>query len=868
MSRCSRCGAELREPGACPGCLLTLGLESAGLRLAAGAWLGPYQIVAPAGVGGMGEVYRARDSRLERDVAIKILPAALADDAVALERFRSEAKSVAALSHANIVALHDVGEQGDVLYAVMEFLEGQTLRDTLARGPLPWRQAALLASQIARGLAAAHDRGIVHRDLKPENVFVTTAGDVKILDFGLAKELALSAAESGNSIGSASGAGLLAGTLGYMSPEQMRAQPAERRSDLFSFGAMLYEMLSGRAAFAAETVEQATRGVLEQEPEPLSAVAPGVPEDLAAIVRRCLEKDPQKRPAAARDIVLDIESITAQASPGGGGAPILRIAVLPFENLGSPADDYFADGIADALRGKLTLLPGLEVIARSSSTPFRQARQKLDAVARVLAVRYLLVGTVRWQTRPGTASRVEVTPELVEVGTGAATSRWQDSFDADLTEVFTVQSDIATRVAAALGVALGASEQKRLGERPTLSVHAYDAFLRGEEASNGLAATDPQSLRRAIVFYERAVALDPRFAQAWAQLARAGSLLHFLGVPTMALAERVRQGVEQTVALAAGRPEAELAQGDERRWVAKDPTGALEHYRRGRRLAPAHAELLAAMALAEQGLGRWEAAADHLRLAERRDPRSISSKRRLGFGDLCLRRYREARLALDEGLALSPDNLALITYKVMTYVAEGDLGGAQGVLRAVSPELDPSTLVAYLAIYDLAWILEPGERLLLSRLTPSAFDGDRAVWGLCLAQEAWLRGDQDAVARHAEVTRGAVAEDDRLAPDEPRRETMLALALAFLARPAEAVRAGEHAVALLPISRDAYAGAYLMQQLARVYLLLGRTDEALERLEALLEIPHHLSIDWLRIDPTYALLWTSLGFQRLLEKLS
>jgi serine/threonine protein kinase/tetratricopeptide (TPR) repeat protein len=869
IPRCPRCGARLPEPGPCPGCLLALGLESPGsdeLRLAPGAWLGPYQILAAAGVGGMGEVYRARDSRLERDVAIKILPAALADDPIALDRFRREARSVAALSHANIVALHDLAEDGDVLFAVMEFLEGETLRSVLVRGCLPWRRAARLATEIARGLAAAHDRGIVHRDLKPENVFVTATGDVKILDFGLAKDVGLPAAQdlARSPVASARSSGF-AGTLGYMSPEQVRSEPAARASDVFSFGALLYEMLAGEAAFRADSVEQAMAASLDHEPESLSAIAPATPAELTAIVRRCLEKSPEARYATARDVVLDLESVAAQSGSGPvPAAPVLRLAVLPFENLGPPADDYFADGIADAVRGKLTLLPSLEVIARASSTPFKNSQPALDEVARTLGARYLLVGTVRWQKRAGATSRVEVTPELVEVGPGPPASRWQASFDAELTEVFAVQSDIATRVAAALGVALGAGEAKRLGERPTLDVHAYDAFLRGEEASNGLAATDPNSLRRALVYYERAVALDPRFAQAWAQLARAGALLHFHGVPTAAHAERGRESVERTVALAADRPEADLAQGDEKRWVAKDPAAALEHYRRGRLLAPAHAELLAGMALAEQGLGQWAAAADHLRLAERRDPRSISSKRRLGFGYLCLRRYGEARAALDEGLALGPANLALIAYKVMTHVAEGDLDGARQVLLAVPPELDPSTLVAYLALYDLVWILDSGERLLLSRLTPSAFDGDRAVWAICLAQEGLLRGDGAAVTRYGELAREAVAGDPRFAADEPRRKILLALALAFLGRAAEAVRTGEHAVEILPISRDAYTGAYLTQQLARVYLLLGRTEEALDRLATLLAIPHHLSAGWLQIDPTYDSLRSLPRFQRLL----
>jgi serine/threonine protein kinase len=282
------------------------------MTLTNGARLGPYEILAPLGAGGMGEVYRARDRRLERDVAIKVLPERLASEPHALARFEREAKAVAALSHPNILAIHDVGEHQGVRYAVTELLEGSTLREHLERGTISPRRAVEHALQIAQGLAAAHEKGIVHRDLKPENVFVTRTGHVKILDFGLARALETSEAEDadgGPTLAGPTEPGTILGTVGYMSPEQVRGNPADARSDIFSFGAILYEMLTGRRAFRADSAVETMNAILTEEP-PETRTDPGVSPGLTRIVRRCLEKDPGHRFQNARDLGFAIEAVS------------------------------------------------------------------------------------------------------------------------------------------------------------------------------------------------------------------------------------------------------------------------------------------------------------------------------------------------------------------------------------------------------------------------------------------------------------------------------------------------------------------------------------------------------------------------------
>ncbi|HTO74948.1 MAG TPA: protein kinase [Thermoanaerobaculia bacterium] len=291
--------------------------------IAAGTRLGSYEILAPLGAGGMGEVYRARDTKLDRDVAIKVLPAAFANDAAALARFEREAKAVAALSHPNILAVHDFGRSGDTTYAVMELLEGESLRERLAEGPLPQRKAVEIAREAALGLAAAHDKGIVHRDLKPENLFLTREGRLKILDFGLARQIALPAAGDTHSPTAAqiSQPGAVLGTVGYMAPEQLRGHPADHRSDIFSLGAVLYEMLSGRRAFTGDTAIEAMNAILKDEPPELSASGPSIAPALERIVSHCLEKKPDERFQSGRDLAFGLASLSS-ATPESGAVRV------------------------------------------------------------------------------------------------------------------------------------------------------------------------------------------------------------------------------------------------------------------------------------------------------------------------------------------------------------------------------------------------------------------------------------------------------------------------------------------------------------------------------------------------------------------
>jgi len=549
---------------------------------------------------------------------------------------------------------------------------------------------------------------------------------------------------------------------------------------------------------------------------------------------------------------------------GSEAGGLKRLAVLPFENLGAPQDDYFADGIADEVRGKLTSLPGLQVIARGSSTPYKKTTKTPKQIAEELNVSYLLTATLRWE-KVGGSSRVHVSPELVDVThPDAPISKWQQPFDAALTDVFQVQSDIATRVAQALGVVLGAGEEERLTEKPTQNLAAYDAFLRGEEASRSLAAADSASLRRAIVHYEQALALDPSFAQAWVELSRAHSFNYSNSVPTPAEREQARAAAERALALAPDLPAAHLALGDYYQATLGDWLRAAEQYALGRQKAPRDADLLVGTALVQQNTGHWEEGLASLRQAQAIDPRSALTARRLARTLLLLRHYTEARETADRGLALAPRSLGILETKVILFLAQGDLEGARSVLKAAPRQVDPKALVAYMATYNnLTWVLGEEQQTLLLRLPPAAFGDDRLAWGMSLAQTASLRGDAGKVRQYAEAARAAAKAQLRDAPEDATRHVLLGLALAFLGHKEDAVKEGERGVALVPVAKDAYDGPYYQHQLARIYIRVGEPEKALDHLEPLLKIPYVLSPGWLKIDPNFDPLRKNPRFQKL-----
>jgi serine/threonine-protein kinase len=884
-----------------------------------------YTLDRELGGGGMSRVFTATETALGRSVVVKVLPPELAAG-VSTERFKREIAVAARLQHPHIVPLLSAGEMDGVPYFTMPFVQGESLRVRLARrGELPVSESLRILREIASALAYAHEHGVVHRDIKPDNVLFS--GDVAMVaDFGVAK--ALSASSNGDH-GGVTSLGVALGTPAYMAPEQATADPTtDHRADVYAFGVLAYEMLTGQPPFTGRNPSQLLAAHVTELAEPVSRRRPNLPPALAALVMRCLEKRPADRPQSASEIVHALDDIT---TPSGGtqptsaalrsvaapvAAPVTtpapvprrdmranlivlgivgvvlgvggvalwrqgaaagratavvtadstrgqRIAVLPFENLGDSADAYFADGMTDAVRGKLTGLSAMQVIARASSVQYRGTAKSPAEIARELGVRYLLTGTVRWAKAPGAKSHVQVSPELVEIGSdGAASSRWQQPFDAELADVFRVQGEIAGKVAEAMRVAIGGTDQVGLAALPTKNPAAYDAFLRGEAFS--AAGNAPPVLRRAIADYERAVQLDPTFADAWARLSDARSLLYTNGRPTPELARAAREAADRSLALSPSGARPRRALGNYFRLIESDSRRAVEEMEKARATAPNDAEIIATYGTVLSSAGRFEDAVRELRAAQQLDPRSPTPVSQLRIALIWLRRYDEARAATERLLVLAPTNPQSLEARAMVELGTGNLAEARRITKTAAPGVDPDALLAYFTTYwDLGWVLDDADQQRALALGVEPFDGDRANWAIVRAQLYGWRGDSARMRDWGDTAPRQFSAQMRDTPDDAQRRGFHGLALAYAGRKAEAIAEGERGVALLPAERDALGAPYQVHLLARIYLLVGEPEKALDLLEQLLARPYYLSPGWLRVDPTFASLRGNPRFERL-----
>ncbi len=672
--------------------------------------LGPvYVVERQLGAGGMATVYLARDAKHQRQVALKVLHP---DLAVSLgpERFRREITTAAQLQHPHILGVYDSGETATgQLWFTMPYVEGESLRDRLRReGQLPVGDAIRITREVASALAYAHGRGIIDRDIKPENVLLTQQGDALLADFGIARALSSSANDTG-----LTATGLAIGTPQYMSPEQASGERTlDARSDVYSLGALLYRCWLGSRRSrdrprrrSSRKCCRARRRRYEVSALPSRRVST---QRSSARWRRCrrtggpvrVSSPMRLRRPSGRCLCrlvspcgrggcrwrrwrwdLGFSSVSGRCSPGGrtrvaaasGDSGPIRIAVLPFDNMGDSSDGYFADGVTDAVRGKLTSVPGLAVIGSASSGQYRHTTKAPREIAQELGVHYLLLGKVRWDKHAGGESQVEVSPELVDGTT--ATDRWAQPFDAPLTHVFQVQGEIANKVAQALQVALTPATQQAVESRPTANLAAYDSYLRG--VAIGRTGNSPQVLREAIAAIRDAVARDSAFALAWSRLATDYSLLYFNGRPLRAVADSSDRASARALALAPGLPEAHAARGAYFALVLHDPVRGLAEAEAGLALAPANTNLLTTVAGGEAAAGLLDSAAATAARAAALDPRDASVFRRVASIAMSRRRSAEAQAAAERALALQPGNLPTIDGLACILLQQGDLAGAR-----------------------------------------------------------------------------------------------------------------------------------------------------------------------------------------------
>jgi non-specific serine/threonine protein kinase len=613
------------------------------MSLERGTLIGPYEVLSVLGTGGMGDVYRARDVRLGREVALKVLRKKEGTEG-SEERLKREARAIAALSHSNILSIYDFGTSNDITYAVMELLDGSTLRQRLSQGIVPLEECLNYGIQICRGLQAAHEKNILHRDLKPENIFITTDGQIKLLDFGLARIYSVGLGIDPNTIETIyqTEEGILLGTFPYMSPEQAQLKEIDSRSDLFSLGTVLYEISTGKNPFQAASFTSVIASIIKDDPAPPEEYVATLPVEWGRILKRLLLKDRELRYASANELRMDLESLQKNAEIS---EPTIRsIAVLPFSDMSQKKDqDYFCEGMAEEIIDALAKIPGLKVPARTSSFQFKNQAIDIREIGKRLGVATVLEGSVR-----KSGDRLRITSQLINVADGYHI--WSDRFDSELRDVFEIQEEIAGAIVSALSVTLSPNQENVL-KKQRANPQAYEFYLRGRTFMNRETQKD---MNYAAEMFERSTEKDPNYALAHAGLCDVLCRLHsFWG------------GKEEDL---------EKAEEASRKSLELAPDLAETHISRGNVLAL---------------LNRFDEACEEFEFALKKEPRSFQAHYEYARALWIAGKMEEAAVYFERAAEINPDN-----YRV------------RGLLASIFRVLKKPDLVKYWALKTRE-VLEP-----------------------------------------------------------------------------------------------------------------------------------------------------------------
>src|SRR4026207_2506953 len=886
-----------------------------------GESIGHYRVECLIGVGGMGEVYLARDERLGREVALKFLPEQLTADKIQLSRFKSEARLASALNHPNILTVYEIGVEGNRHFIATEFIKGVTLRASLAHGRMNVHDALEIAVQVASALSAAHEAGVVHRDIKPENIMLRPDGYVKVLDFGIAK---LTEQQSGSdqhdpatTVLLPTPPGLVRGTARSGPPERTRGQSIDVRSDIWNLGVVLYEMVGGIPPFQGETPSDCIASILTTEPPPLSSVA-GVSTELQSIVQKALRKNRNERYQTIAEMLADLRSLKGRlelqaAAPkikalGEAiartikrhklGASLLlatatllagaiayffyfaapaqspnekSIAVLPFENLSEDKSNaYFTDGIQDEILTRLSKIGDLKVISRTSTQRYKNTSQNLSEIANQLGVANLLEGSVQ-----KTNDQVRVNVQLIRAADDF--HLWAETFDRKLTDIFSVESEVAKAIADQLQAHLSGREEQVIAAKPTDNPEAYDAYLRGL-AYTLKTGPSPADALGAQKYLREAVRLDPKFALSWALLSYVDALgyLTLNLQPTVALREEARDAAETALTLQPNLGEAVLAKGYYHYACLKDYDTAVRYFEQARQFLPNSSRIPESLAYVTRRQGEWDRSESYFNEAERLDPRNVRLLTNQAFSYSVLRRFPEALRKFDQVLNIIPDDVDTLAYKAAMLQAEGDLPRAAALLAPLRPTADHTSALET-QVYQA--ILERRPAQIISRLKEILANPDPALGYHNGALRFWLGWAQDVAGDHAaaqESWREARSELESFLKEQPDNSTLigdLALTNMGLGDKAAALALSERGIAALPSEKDTASGAGPIEILARVAAQMGEPDRAIAALQQLLSMPGEGALDkympltpaLLRLDPMFDPLRNDPRFQKLVE---
>jgi serine/threonine protein kinase/Tfp pilus assembly protein PilF len=885
-----------------------------------GKLIGHYRIESLIGAGGMGEVYLARDERLGRKAALKLLPDSLTTDETQLTRFKNEARSASALNHPNILTVYEIGAEGDRLFIAAEFIEGITLRSSIARGRINPDGALEIAVQVASALAAAHEAGVVHRDIKPENIMLRPDGYVKVLDFGIAKLTEQRLVSDDHTIETTAvlqtRPGLVLGTTRYMSPEQARGQKVDARTDIWSLGVVLYEMVGGSPPFRGETPSDCIASILTSEPPPLSGVLQDIPLKLESILEKALRKNSDERYQTITEMLADLrilkgeleaesslpqtkaraESIVSKIKRHKRGvlltlaaallaaaavaysfffvapAPLPNeksIAVLPFENLSEEKSNaYFADGIQDEILTRLSKIAGLKVISRTSTQRYENPSQKLSEIGKQLGVANLLEGSVQ-----KTNDQVRVNVQLIRAANDS--HLWAETFDRRVTDIFSVESEVAKAIADQLRVKLTGQEEQVIAARPTDNPEAYDAYLRGL-AYTLKTGNSPANTLAAQKYLKEAVRLDPKFALSWALLSYVDALgyLTLTLQPTVALREETGQAAETALTLQPNLGEAILARGYYYYACLKDFDAAVRYFEQARQFLPNSSQIPESLAYVARRRGQWDRSESYFNEAERLDPRNVSLLTQHAQSYMILRRFPEALRKFDQVLDVIPNDLDTLAQQAGIAQAQGDLPRAAALLAPLHPPAD-DTGALEIQVYQA--ILERRPAQMISRLKEVLAKPDPALGYNNGELRFWLGWAQEVAGDDAaaqESWKQARIELEPFLKEQPDNYVLigdLALVNMGLGHKAAALALSEQAMKVLPLDKDAVDGPAPIEVFARVAAQMGEPDRAIAALQKLLSIPSEgalasrvpLTPALLRLDPMFDPLRNDQRFQKL-----
>jgi len=851
--------------------------------LAAGTRISHYTIISKIGAGGMGEVYLAEDTQLDREVALKFLPPHLSRDEAARARFTREAKAAAKLDHPNIVQVFEVGEfQGRPFFA-MAHIEGKSLKDVIKDGRLSINETIELTKQICEGLHKAHESGVVHRDIKPGNIIIDRDNKPRILDFGLA-------AVAGEDKLTKTGSTL--GTVGYMSPEQIEGKQVDYRSDLFSVGVILYEMLTGRRPFEGDNDAAVARSITDATPEPIARYRSGTTGELQQVVDKALSKDPSLRYQHADGMLADLKRLSVSSasnkkgrltvwsavvivvlvgsylgyqqlfSPNNSSTEPKRImlAVLPFDNLGDEEDEVFADGITEEITSRLGMIHELGVISRTSAIRYKNTEKSLPEIAKELHVDYILEGTVRWDMH-GNTKLARITAQLI--GASENTHVWTDIYEEEFTSAFQTQGSIASDIAAALDVTLLASVREAMDMRPTENREAYTAYLRALEYDR-LPENNTDNFKLAILMYQRAIELDSNFALAWAGLS-------FINYRYFTAFDRSDKRLSDTRVAAdqSLRIDPHLAEGHIALAAALSCNwqydSALVELDLAEKYRPSLARIYTLRApIMEAMSGFTEASLKEVLRAEQLDPLDGWLLQQIAEVYYYRREYNMCSEYMDKGIALAPDEpgpYVLKAYMLCTSAVDFDEArrifqhpvvqqAHWGIRYATEVEIAAGNFDLALKMLDSCDYKIPDHKHLFRR---------RRAWVKWLMDDTVVAGAiYDSIRTEYE---GYLVEEDR---SNERVYVMLAECYAVLGRRQEAIEAIEKACEYRKHSYHLVMAC--REDRAKIYTILGDYDKAIDELEVLLSDLWFIGVPTLKNHSTWAPLRDYPRFNALIEK--